>query len=48
MAFQSQVMPTRMTVEDKMDNDGEIDYLGVDYIDDDHVDIVEDIDLLLD
>ena len=48
MAFQSQGMPTIMTVEDKMDNNGEIDYLGVDYIDDDHVDIVEDIDLLVD
>ena len=48
MAFQSQGMPTIMFVEDKMDNDSEINYLGVEYLDDDHVDIVEDIDLLVD
>ena len=37
-------MPTIMSVEDEIDNDGEIDFLGVDYFDDDKVDIVEDID----
>ena len=37
-------MPTIMSVEDEIDNDGEIDFLGVDYFDDDQVDIVEDID----
>ena len=41
-------MPTIMFVEDKMENDSEINYLGVEYLDDDHVDIVEDIDLLVD
>ena len=39
-------MSTIMSPEDEMENDGIVDYLGVDYIDDDLVEDIEDIDLV--
>ena len=41
-------MATIMSTEDEIDNDGVIDYLGVDYIDDADVDCLEDIEDLVD
>ena len=37
-----------MSAYDEIDNDGLIDYLGVDYIDDENVDNMEDIEDLVD
>ena len=35
-----------MSTEDEIDNDGIIDYLGVDYVDDEDVDKFEDISVV--
>ena len=39
-------MATIMSTEDEIDNDGIIDYLGVDYVDDEDVDKFEDISVV--